>query len=611
MAGRDSANRSSPRMLAWLALAFAAVILVSINLLATQYLSLWRADVTQNKLYTITRPTRSVLSGLGDTVDIKLFYSRALGEQAAAYAAYAARVKNLLAIYKDLAHGKLDAEVIDPEPFSDAEDAAVGAGLQGVNLNGGVTGYFGIIGSNLTDDQETIAFLNLDRAQFLEYDLTRMVLKLSDPKRKVIGLLSGVNPQGGMDEQGRMLKAWTAITQLQDFYQVEDLTGQEDAVPADVDALLLLSPDDINDKLAESIDQFALSGKPVMVFADPYSEVRRIGKARLKPKSNLARLLQGWGAVVAPDEVVGDITNSRQVQYGSAAQPKTANYVVWMTLGKEQFDPHDPLFANVDRLVFATPGSLTLAKGATTRFEPLITTSPEAMLIGDTKLVPPDPARLLELYKPGGTPLTLAAHLTGPAKASFDAGAKGLKDGKVNVIVVSDADMLFDSFWAEQRKVMGQTFLVPRANNADLLLNGMEELVGGEALAGLRGRGVEARPFTRIEELQAAAEQKFRAREQELNKKLEDTQTRLKAIQSRSKDGQIILSEDDKKELLGFRQEFVQTRKDLRLVRRELNADIERLQSWIMFLDIAAIPLLIVLGGLLFALFRRVRRTSA
>ena len=57
-------------------------------------------------------------------------------------------------------HGKIRLEVYDPQPFSDDEDRAVAFGLQGVPLDAqGEQVYFGLAGTNSTDDQQVIAVL--------------------------------------------------------------------------------------------------------------------------------------------------------------------------------------------------------------------------------------------------------------------------------------------------------------------------------------------------------------------------------------------------------------------------------------------------------------------
>ena len=66
---------------------------------------------------------------------MRVYFSKRLGEAAPVYGNYFERVRSLLEHYSDISGGKLQVSFLDPEPFSDAEDRAVAAGLRGVRLN--------------------------------------------------------------------------------------------------------------------------------------------------------------------------------------------------------------------------------------------------------------------------------------------------------------------------------------------------------------------------------------------------------------------------------------------------------------------------------------------
>jgi hypothetical protein len=127
-----------------LALAFAAILAVGVNLLAARLLPQARIDLTAQRLYTLAPGTRQVLAGLTEPVTLRLFSSRRLGAELPQYGAYAERVRDLLREYVTSSRGRLRLELLDPEPFSEAEDRAVARGLQGVPLDqGGEQVFFG------------------------------------------------------------------------------------------------------------------------------------------------------------------------------------------------------------------------------------------------------------------------------------------------------------------------------------------------------------------------------------------------------------------------------------------------------------------------------------
>lgn len=601
----------SKSKLSLIALVLAAVTLLAVNLIGWESLKLYRFDATENKLFTLTDSTRKVISEVDDPITIKLYYTDALGARAPAYGLYAERIQALLTYYSSLSRGKIIFQKISPEPFSDEEDRAVAAGLTAIPL--GVSqkkGYLAIVGSNSTDDEETIPFMTLDRSAFLEYDLTRMIHKLSKPARKSVGLLTRLDMQGSMGPNGKPRPPWLITQQLGEFFDVKTLKTSDKKIPDGIDVLMIVSPGKLSDELATSIDQFALSGKPVIAFADPFTETDpRNPTALKKDGGNFLKLLSGWGADVAADKVVADPRNSRRIRFNSATQPVIVNYIVWLNYGSDAFDKSDPVFSKVERLVLATPGAITRNDKAGTKMFPLLKTTADSALLSTNLMVPPDPIKLINSYNSDGKPKVLAARFTGTAKATMKKGVKA--SGNVNVIVVADSDMLFDSFWAQGRNVGGQRVVIPIANNQDLLLNSLEFLTGGAALSGLRGRGVENRPFTLVQSIQRQAESRYRKRERVLNDKLKQAQKRLAAIQTKVRKGQVILSDEDKQGILNIRSEVVAVRRDLRGVQQALNRDIESLQFWIQLINTIGIPLVILFGALVWAILGRMKVRKA
>ena len=133
--------------------------LLAINLISATLLRSVKADFTKEGLYTISEGTRKALQTIDEPIDIRVYYSNKLGEAAPSFAKNFERVRTLLEQYRSISGNKLQISYIDPEPFSDAEDRAVAAGLRGIRLNPeGDLGYFGIVGANSTDNEETIGF---------------------------------------------------------------------------------------------------------------------------------------------------------------------------------------------------------------------------------------------------------------------------------------------------------------------------------------------------------------------------------------------------------------------------------------------------------------------
>jgi ABC-type uncharacterized transport system involved in gliding motility auxiliary subunit len=655
--------------LAWSSIALALILLLCVNLIASNALRNSRIDLTQQRLFTISPGTRTILRTIDEPIGVRLYFSRRLGEASSQYARYFERVRALLEQYRDIAGGKLELAIFDPEPFSDAEDRAVAAGLRGVRLNQeGEVGYFGLTGTNATDNDVTIPFFTTDREPFLEYDITKLIYGLANPKKRVIGLISGVPLDGGINPMAMMgggrqqTPPQMIMEQIRDFFEVRTLNQDLKEVPPDIDVLMIAQPDRLNADAAYAIDQFVLGGGKVLAFVDPVAEVgARMGPMGIGgggPSADFVKLLKSWGVDFDPAKAVGDIATARRVQFGGGVRPVVTEYVAWITLDRGSIDSKDVLSGGIERLNLASAGFLSKADGATTNVSPILLTSPQAMQIAADKLGPmPDPVALLRAYKPEGKPLMLAARISGEAKTAFPDGApkppkkdddkdkdastaakdgadkaKGAKapdakaaeakpeekaepakphrdSGRINAIVVADTDMLADQFWVDTREFLGQQVAIPNASNSAFVVNALDNLSGSESLIALRARGTDERPFKLVAELRRDAERRYREKEQTLTAKLKEVQDQLAKFESGAEGGAVILSEADRQSIDKFRADMLSTRRELREVKRALREDIDRLDGWIKFANIALVPLLIGAAGIGWAAVQR-RRSS-
>src|SRR5438552_18387240 len=232
----------SRRAVAVAALVCIALMLISANIIAARFFTA-RLDLTSQRLYTLSSGTLRTLSKIDEPITLRFYYSSRLGNEVPSYGVYAQRVRELLDQYVAAAHGKIRLEIYNPQPFSDVEDRAVAFGLQGVPLDAqGEQVYFGLSATNSTDDQQVIAFFQPERERFLEYDLTMLVHSLAFPKKTVVGLISTLPLEGDMMAmiRGRPAEPMAVMEQLQQLDNVKPLAADIDAIPADVDVLMLV-----------------------------------------------------------------------------------------------------------------------------------------------------------------------------------------------------------------------------------------------------------------------------------------------------------------------------------------------------------------------------------
>lgn len=625
------ASRLSPARLAWGGLALAAITLLSVNLISSELFGGWKADLTEDRLFTISPGSVAVLGALEEPIKAQLYFSSKLGERAPSLAAYSGRIRTMLEEFQRLSNGKFQLEVVDPLPFTEVEEKAVGAGLRGQRLNAeGEMGYFGLVATNATDDQQVIPSLSPDRENFVEYDITKLIHSLSNTNKHLVGLISSLPLDGGENPMTKQpTEPWIIMSQIREFFDVETLDQAVTEIPARIDVLLVAKPTMLTPQAAYAIDQFALKGGKLLVLVDPMAEAAQLELLQKKGEGNeqVAALLKSWGVDFDGKKVAADVRHARRVQFGRGEEGSVTQYVAWLGLDKSNIDSGDILSSGIETLNVASAGILTPIEGATTRVTPLLTTSADAMEIKTEQVgMSADPVALLRNYAPGGKKLDLAVRISGDAKSAFPAGAPKpgekagdkkadatpeatpgpghVATGRINAIVVADTDFLADRFWVENRDMLGQQFVVPSASNGAFVVGALENLSGSDALLALRGRGIKNRTFTLVENLRLDAERQYREKEEALTAKLKSVEAELQKLQTAAATNNVIADEKENAAIEGFKTQVIETRRELRQVKLALGQSITSLDGWLKFANIALVPLLIAAGGIGWSVWR-------
>ncbi len=600
--------------------ALAVALLIAVNVVANGWLSNIRADFTEGRAYTTSEQIKPIFSGIGEPVVVRLYYTEAIGQASQRHALYYQRVRDLLQQYAKLAKGKIKVELYNPEPFSEVEDRAVGFGLQAVPISSnGEVGYFGLAATNSTDEQQVIPFFSLEREQFLEYDLTKLIYSLSRANPPKVGLLTSlpINGGGANPMQMRMgggTPPWAIMQQVQELFTVQTLDPNAAEIPKDIDTLMLVQPGSLPEPTQRAIDQFVMNGGKVLLFVDPHAESNVGGQMGLPlPGADLAgikKLMAAWGVKMVDGAVVGDIDAAIRVNMAANGRPVVVDYVAWMQVMRQNIDANDSITGDLKQVNFGTAGALEAVDGSGTTVTPLLVTGPRSMRIPAQNFeAMPDIVAMFRDFKPADRREVLAARITGKAKSAFpDAPLKESKQ-PINVVVVADTDMLADRFWVQ---TIGQGVAVPTADNSNFVNNALENLTGAPALSALRGRGVQSRPFKLLDDIRRDAELQYREKEQGLSSHLEELEKKLGAMQMRPDgSGQVTLSDDDRKTVEAYRGEILTTRRALRDVQRALRQNLETLQQTITFADIGAVPVIFGLILVAVAVSRRRKHRSA
>jgi len=594
------------------------LLLIVINLAAGLFLKGGRIDLTANRLYTLSEGTQNIIGNLDEKITLRFYFSEELFSGMPAFASYGQRVRELLERYAELGDGKIELVFKKPEPFSDEEAEAMHYRLQGVPVDtAGSLAYFGLVGISAAGSWKGIPYFQPEQEESLEYELSKLVYGLANPERPVVGLISDLPVDGGQANAflGKT-QEWFILTQIKRSFDIKDLGDTPEWIPDNVDVLMIVHPKRLDEKTLFAIDQYVLAGGRVLAFLDPFaegdqaiekpvaeSEQEYVTSARA---SDLGPLMQAWGIEQVPYMVAADRRSATRITSSVGGQDRgVVDYVAWLTLGEDNFSSEDFVSSRLNSLVMGSAGILRQLPGTNTRFIPLIKTSDQSMPI-DAASVQffTSPEELLQAYQPGGEPFVLAARVSGNITSAFPDGIGGNREAgrltqssePANVIIVADTDLLRDMFWVDFQDFYGRRAAAPRADNDTFVINALDNLSGTNDLINLRSRGRSVRPFEKVADLRAAADQEFRIKELQLQEKLSKTGNKLRELQKSvtSETGEPVMSEAQLDEINKFRAEHIQIRKDLRNVQHALGKDIEMLGTRLKIINIALIPLVVI-----------------
>jgi len=620
------AGRAGKSFLSVGGLILVLIILVLVNVILSRVNARW--DVTEGKLYSLSDGTREILSNLTHNTVIKLFYTRNDTHTPVHIKTYAKRMMDFLSEYERHGDGKLTIEHYDPEPDSEAEDQAAAYGISGIDLPTGERIYFGLA-AVAADQEAVIPILDPTREEQLEYDITRVIARVQSAEKPTIGIISAL-PVFGMPmmnmQQGGGPEPWMFVTELQKNHEVREISPGADRIDESVDLLMLIHPKDLAPSLQYAVDQYVLKGGNLMVFADPFS-VSEPPRSPSKSSSGLALLFKAWGIEMDLDRAVVDFGFATRLR-GQDDQVETNPF--WLSVDADALNRDHIITAQLESLLLPVAGAVVKAPDSPYAFETLVRSSPNAAL-SDTMMVRLGAEDLRRDFKSAGKPFDLAVQITGTFKSAFPKGApreptagdnapeaagkKSAEDPHLKVgqrpavvVVAGDADLLFDNYYVSHQNFLG--FKISRMfnDNLNFVLNSDEMLIGSQALIGIRSRGTFERPFTRVQALEKAAQARWLTREQELMRRIDETNRKLAQLEQQKEAAQqLILSEDQEAEIRAFQEERRRINTELKTVRRNLRADIERLGNTVKFINTFLMVFVVAGAGILYGLRQRLK----
>ena len=602
----------------------------------------FKADLTEGDLFTLSEGSKKLLEDLkeeGDGSKLEIRFYLTQGEKGVPVfvSEHGRRIEDLLDQYQEYAGSNIELKKINPRRDTDEEELAVNDGIQLLNN----AFYVGMAVSFL-DTTEVIPFFDPAKSTTLEYDISRAiknVLKLKED-RQTIGVMSSLNVWGGPDasnpmammNRGAQQPPWFFLRQLQQDFNVERLEATATEISDDIDLLLVIHPKNISDATEYAIDQFVLSGRKLIVFADPLAlkdegnnqnpQMRIPG---MGGASTLSRLFTKWGVNFENSKVVADF-NFRLNQRDPLSRGRIMP--AYLALGKKAFNQEEIVTRDLGSIRMPYAGSFdvsNLSTGLTAK--ELISSSDQAKLV-DGMSSQFNGEKIMDSFltgsedgKPTGTnKFALAVKISGTFTTAFPDGKPGssgdeeesdeekttnsnhLKESESenHVCLIGDTDLL-----SEEHFLIQQRFLL--SQNVSFVQNIVDHF-GDDTLINIRSRNQD-RPFTTIMDLEKEAQSKF----EDKLKKLEAEQQAI--LQEKTKlestgegQNQFTLSIDPEA-LKDIQKKELEKRKQIREIRKELRSEIDLIQLQIKLANIVSMPALVIIAGIIF--FVRKRKVTA
>jgi ABC-type uncharacterized transport system involved in gliding motility auxiliary subunit len=629
-----------------------AIVLLFVGLVLVNYLASSipaRVDATADNIYSLSPGTKAVLAKIEEPITIDLYFSKDASGLPIAYKNYAARVQEMLRQYVRGSHGKLTLNVINPRTDTPEEEKATAAGLTPqVSQQGGDQFFFGLVVTQ-ADQVKTIPAFTPQREQFLEYDISKLIYSVQQLDKPKLGLLTSLPLEGSSPQDMQMMMMMRqqpkpsqyVIEEWKQSFQIVTVEPTATDLPSGLDLLAVVHPENLSPKLQYAIDQFLLSGKPVILAVDPASQYFKrqggqqamMGGPQPNVSSDLPTLLNAYGIQYDAQKVVADLENPLPVGGRGNEVSKLPH---WLYLKKPNFSSKSLPTAQLNSAWFIEAGSVSPKAGSTLTFTPVIETSAQTGELATMALQFAQPDDIAKQVTPSGKK-TIAAIVTGKFKTAFPDGAPkddkaadkkddaastdkkdekkadektapALKESKntSTLFVIADTDWLFDDYSVQKFDFFGQTAARPYNDNLALAANTAEFLGGSQDLISIRGKGTSLRPFTVVQKMEVDAQKKYQQQLTALDARLQEVQTKLTELQGKKTEGnRLVATPEMAKAIEDFQKQSAKMRGERREIRRALREDIDSLGNKLLVFNLLASPLLVGLFGFWFYRSRR------
>ena len=562
-----------------LVIAFTFVSVVMVNLIFRN-ISV-RADLSEDRLYTLSKSTHKALSNMKSPGRIRFYFSKTTPGVSMEQKALARRVEDMLREYAESSNGLLKLELIDPQPGTPGETSARFDGLQEIKMGQNGLMYLGI-SVVYQDKVMTIPAFTKDDEDQMELNVTRLLLN-AQKKEKPIVLFQSSLPVTGLKADpgaGRVKDEpeWSIVTEMRIDYNLLQLPSKVREIPEQVAMVVLVHPDALSEETMYALDQYLMKGGKILCFMDNFSIVEArfnknaSSKGRLSQMSSLLGFSEAWGIRYVPEEIVADAELKTPV--------KGKENPFMLSLGPANMKLGEEIFTNVEKIHVPYAGYLDYRPMDGIQYDVLLQSS--SMNLGVKRQEAGNTREILERIDTAIDPKVLALRVRGKLNSAFKSYLpdniskdnhvlKGVKDSEV--ILVSDADMLHDSFQTNiQHLFDGRREKVSISDNTVFFLNILDSTINEGDMLGLRGRRFKRRNFGLVHQRQVKAYESYLEEIESLQIEHAQASRTVRGLEDKM-NRQLMLDSEEKEILANRREERDRADARLKEIESNLKAD--------------------------------------
>jgi ABC-2 type transport system permease protein len=512
-----------------------AIIAAAVGLVMLCDRSGVRADISTERLNSLAPQTRKLIKDLNpqQPVLIDAYISPEVPES---YVQTQLNLRNTLREFEAMGHGKIQVRIHNTAPNTEEADLAEKLyGIASRRVESRQSGAYKVediyLGVAFTSGLNKVVVPFFDTGIPVEYEIARSIATVSQQTRKKLGVIrTDAQLFGGFDMQsGGQTRNQLLIDELEKQYEVKQVAVDQ-PIAEKFDILLAVQPSSLGPEQMEHFVAAVRSGTPTAIFEDPFPYLApnvtatsapkqaqqnpmmgMFGGQQTVPKGNLQSLTSLLGIDISPDRIVWQRYNP----HPRFELPSEFVFADSQASRTQVFNDKDPISSGLQEMLFVFPGSIAPLNSSTLKFTPLVVTGDDTGYVGYQDVVQRNmfgqvgglnPKRHLI---PTREHYCIAAHITGTPKVQTVAAdptnpdSKPPKPADLNVVVVSDIDVLYSEFFnlRAQAGDPNRAEFNWNLDNVTFVLNVLDELAGDNRFVEIRKRRPEHRTLMRVDQV--------------------------------------------------------------------------------------------------------------